>query len=168
VLAILPCIARADYWTARFQEAGIGWFDRMQIEMVTDGALFFEQDTFRNFEPADTGWTTTITGERTATAEGPEIESLRFDIAFAGDGDAPLEFVFKAFSPYYPADDPGSAPRLTALASYDPSMPTGQQWTIAWTDEDFLPIVVPLPATAVGTVACFCVLASVRRLSRHL
>jgi hypothetical protein len=173
VLAALPCIARAELipieepfavgsWAQRFQEAGIGPFDKMTIaiDQATPTASFLDP-AFRTLSTSalaliDPGWNVvTSTDGKTASVSGAAVDQLYFDIAFADAIELPVTFDFAAYL--------GDYLLMTAVVSWNsPEHPA--TWNIVSTEEDIIP--VPLPSAgfaAIGTLGLLTLGARCRR-----
>ena len=82
-------------WSQRFQEDGVGPFDRVQILMATGGP--FEQPTTQSgFNVA--GWAQGCTNTIESSAAGPATSLMQWDISFQGASGTPLNFFFQCFN----------------------------------------------------------------------
>jgi hypothetical protein len=106
-------------WTQRFQETGVGNFDRVQVLMATGGP-FELPVTQGGFDAA--GWAETCTNTIESSAAGPAATLMQWDIAFQGTPATPLVFFFQAFR--------GATLLETAYCSWNGS---------AWVIDDFTP-----------------------------
>jgi hypothetical protein len=80
-------------WAQRFQESGVGEYDKMEAFMVT-GSINFEFP-FANFSVND--WTSQLVNPLYVLATGTDVNYSEFDISFTGtQGDA-FAFVFLAW-----------------------------------------------------------------------
>ena len=125
-------------WEQRFQESGVGNFDLIAIRMTSAGDSF-ENAAFNDFSTGtwvlyqnNGGVNPTL-----ASASGPSLNWLQFDIKFAGVSGNPLAFDFVAFS--------GNTLLETAHAVYPTTGPYGFTITAGtWTPTRAA--VVPVPA----------------------
>jgi len=104
-------------WSQRFAESGVGLFDLVAVRMTSAGDTF-ESATHVNFSVL--GWATIYENDplipTLATAAGPAITYLEWDINFAGAKSDPLVFDFVAFN--------GTTLLESAIASW-----SGSSWT---------------------------------------
>ena len=82
-------------WSQRFQEDGVGLFDRVQILAATGGP--FESPTAQSgFDVA--GWAQGCDNTIESSAAGPATNLMQWDITFQGSSAPPLDFFFQAFN----------------------------------------------------------------------
>jgi hypothetical protein len=88
-----------DSWTQAFNESGVGNFDLVAVNMVTAGDSF-EHSTHSGFSVG--GWSLLYENNgginpTLASASGPSVTSLTWNIKFAGDTSNTFAFDFVAF-----------------------------------------------------------------------
>ena len=87
-------------WTQAFNESGVGNFDLVAVNMVTAGDSF-ENPTHSGFSVG--GWSLLYENNggiypTLASASGPSVNNLTWNIQFAGDQSNQFAFDFVAFS----------------------------------------------------------------------
>lgn len=85
----------SDSWEQRFRETGLGAVDLVAVRMVTAGD-WFKSPAENDFSEA--GWDLLIDSSTLASASGPSVSDLEWDIHFDGSTDNPLIFDYVAFS----------------------------------------------------------------------
>ena len=134
-------------WAQRFEESGVGPFNRVELTMDTPAIAFGVPSLF-NF--TDSAWNVyyTSSDSRQSAAYGPAVELLQFDAHFPDSPAVPLAFSFTAWN--------GADFLELVNASWN-----GSSWTITTTSENCLtprgrPI--PLPSSVPepgGTLVIF-------------
>jgi hypothetical protein len=81
-------------WAQRFQEEGVGNYNRMEAFMITAGDAF-EADGFVNLSAG--GWSGSLVREDYIIAVGTTQNWMQFDIKFMGTSSNPLVFDFLAW-----------------------------------------------------------------------
>ena len=125
-------------WAQRFEESGVGTFDRIEVTFQSAGVAF-EAPGLANFSSANWIISTSSgpsSGPDYVLAEGPGLSSLQFDVLFLGNVTDPLTFDFHAWN----GTDSVEAARL----SWD-----GGTWTITTTGDCVRPV-VPEPTTMIA------------------
>ncbi|MDD3581168.1 MAG: hypothetical protein PHW74_09125 [Desulfobacca sp.] len=124
-------------WQQTFTMYNSQTFDYLEIAN-NEGTSIFEKPGFDNF--SDFGWSGQFVGDSAyeASASGPAVAQLQFDIHFTGDSDTGLAFDFKAYN----GGEQGNLLEIAHLA-WDGGGATGK-WTITYTG-DHESVVVPLP-----------------------
>jgi hypothetical protein len=84
-------------WAQRFEESGVGPFNRVEFTMDTPGIVFAMPSMF-NF--SDSAWSVyyTSSDSRQSAAYGPAVELLQFDVHFPDSPAVPLAFSFTAWN----------------------------------------------------------------------
>jgi len=82
-------------WGQRFNESGVGYYDYMEVFWISGGP--FEDPAFANFSVSGWAQTGENSGGTVATADGPQVTSMDFDISFQGSQASPLAFTFQAW-----------------------------------------------------------------------
>jgi hypothetical protein len=82
-------------WEQRFSESGSGDFDLLAVQIASAGD-FLKSPAHNDF--SDSGWSLAIDGTLTAWAWGDNVDSLEWDVHFAGEISDPLTFDYVVFS----------------------------------------------------------------------
>lgn len=88
-------------WAQKFQESGVGEFDRIEISFVSTGPAFESPGLSGLSDPSwsITSYTDLGPTERSSVlAEGNALTSLQFDVLFLGEVTDPLVFAFHAWN----------------------------------------------------------------------
>jgi hypothetical protein len=119
-------------WAQRFEESGVGPFNRMEFTMDTPDIVFATPSMY-NF--SDSGWSVYFTSSdsRQSAAYGPAVELLQFDVHFPDSPAVPLAFSFTAWN------------NDVFLELVNGSW-NGSSWTMTTTSENCLaPVGPPIP-----------------------
>lgn len=121
-------------WQQRFEESGVGQFDKIEVFMLTSG-ISFSSGGGTDFSNAS--WTATTPNSRYVLATGPATSSLQFNLHFSPSNQStPFLFDFLAWDPDGTLAEAAHAswnskwnftvfsPSAAALASYDRLPPT--------------------------------------------
>jgi hypothetical protein len=137
-------------WAQRFDESGVGTYNKMEAFMITPGDAF-EAVGFVNFSAG--GWSGSLVRSDYIVSTGSMQTSMQFDIKFMGSSSDPLVFDFLAWE--------NSTLREAARATWNggwsfAAAPSGMQY-------DRSAAAVPEPATLLLLVGGLIGLASFGR-----
>ncbi len=141
-------IILGNSWSQGFYETGIGFFNMMNVQMISGGP--FEVPTFSSFRDSTLAGTWTSNSSPNATANGSAVDYLTFNLNFEGVSATPLTFNFAAFSDQ-------------VLREYAHAVWNGNTWTITGLPlADYTPPMnVPEPGLALLLGIGFGVVSSV-------